>query len=57
MINWEDFSKLDIRSGTIVQAAVFAKACRPAYHLHIDFGGELGIKKSSAQITGLYQPA
>lgn len=56
MIDWEDFSKLDIRSGTILEATVFEKARRPAYQLHIDFGDVLGVRKSSAQITGLYQP-
>ena len=53
MANFEDFLKLDIRVGTIVEAKVFEKAKRPAYQLLIDFG-ELGIKKSSAQITELY---
>ncbi|WP_416438390.1 tRNA-binding protein [Phnomibacter sp. MR] len=54
-INWEQFEVVDMRAGTIVDAQVFDKARRPAYKLWIDFG-ELGIKKSSAQITVLYEP-
>ena len=54
-ISWSDFEKLDIRCGTIVEAAVFERAKKPAYKLKVDFG-PLGIKNSSAQITTLYQP-
>ena len=53
MITWDDFEKIDMRLGTILSATDFPKAKKPAYQLVIDFG-ELGIKKSSAQITALY---
>ena len=53
MAAFEDFTKLDIRVGTIVSAKVFERAKKPAYQLQVDFG-PLGIKKSSAQITEQY---
>ena len=56
MATFDDFMKLDIRVGTILGANVFEKAKKPAYQLEVDFGEELGIKKSSAQITQVYQP-
>lgn len=56
MATFDDFLKLDIRVGTIVEAREFEKARRPAYQLQVDFGGELGVKKSSAQITERYTP-
>ena len=52
-ITWDDFEKIDIRVGTIVKVTDFPKAKKPAFQISIDFG-ELGIKKSSAQITALY---
>ncbi|HVI48879.1 MAG TPA: tRNA-binding protein [Chitinophaga sp.] len=54
-INWLDFEKIEMRVGTILEANDFPKARNPAYQLLIDFGPELGLKKSSAQITRLYQ--
>lgn len=56
MTTIDDFTKLDIRVGTILEAKVFEKAKRPAYQLKVDFGSEIGIKKSSAQITEVYKP-
>lgn len=55
MATFNDFMKLDIRVGTIVEVAAFEKAKKPAYQLHIDFGNELGIKKTSVQITNHYK--
>ena len=53
-IEWPDFEKIDIRAGTILEVNDFPKAKKPAWQLTIDFG-ESGIKKSSAQITELYE--
>ena len=55
-ISFEDFSKIDLRIGTIIEVSNFEEAHKPAYKLTIDFG-DLGIKKSSAQITTLYSKA
>ena len=53
MVTWNDFEKIDIRTGTIIEVNEFPKARKPSYQITIDFG-ELGIKKSSAQITHHY---
>jgi tRNA-binding protein len=55
-IDWNDFTKVELRVGRVVSAAVFPEARKPAYVLHVDFGKDLGIRKSSAQVTALYSP-
>jgi tRNA-binding protein len=56
LINWNDFEKVELRVGKVISAEVFKEARVPAYLLQVDFGDEIGIKKSSAQITELYIP-
>ena len=55
-LKWDEFLKVDMRVGTILSAEIFEKARKPAYILVVDFGS-IGTKKTSAQITNLYQPA
>ena len=54
-ITFDDFLKVELRVGRIVSAEVFAEVRKPAYVLHVDFGAELGVRKSSAQVTDLYR--
>lgn len=56
MIELEDFDKVDMRVGTVIDASVNKRARKPAYKVKIDLGEELGVKNSSAQITDLYMP-
>lgn len=53
-ISWDDFTKVELRVGRIVSAEVFKEARKPAYILQVDFGDEIGQRKSSAQVTHLY---
>ena len=53
-ITWDDFAKVEIRVGTVIAVEDFPKARIPAYKLTVDFGAEIGVKKSSAQITNIY---
>lgn len=54
LISWDDFEKIELRAGTIIQVDDFPNARKPAYQLYLDFGPEIGCLKSSAQITALY---
>ena len=55
-IDWKDFEQVELRAGTIVNARDFPAARKPAYKLWVDFGEDLGVRRSSAQVTDLYSP-
>lgn len=55
-IDWDDFMKVELRVGRVLSAEPFAQARKPAYVLQVDFGADIGVRKSSAQISALYAP-
>ena len=55
-ISWDDFTKVELRVGRVIDARPFPEARKPAYVLQVDFGPDIGVRKSSAQITELYAP-
>jgi tRNA-binding protein len=55
-ISWEEFEAVELRAGTILEVEEFPEARKPAWKITVDFGGDIGVKKTSAQITDLYAP-
>ncbi|MBA1146766.1 tRNA-binding protein [Ectothiorhodospiraceae bacterium WFHF3C12] len=55
-IEWQDFERVELRVGTVIEAEPFPEARRPAIRMRVDFGPEIGVLRSSAQITDLYEP-
>jgi len=55
-IGWQDFEQVELRVGTVTRAERFPEARKPAYKLTVDFGAEVGVRRSSARITDLYEP-
>jgi tRNA-binding protein len=55
-ISWSDFTRVELRVGKVLSAQPFPEARKPAYVLQVDFGPEIGVRKSSAQVTDLYRP-
>lgn len=55
-ISYEDFEKVDIRVGTVIRAEIFTRAKKPAYKIWVDFGLDIGVLQTSAQVTSLYKP-
>lgn len=56
IINYEDFEKVELRAGTVMKVELFPRAKKPAYKLWVDFGAEIGVKQTSAQVTVHYTP-
>lgn len=55
-ITWDQFTAVDIRVGTVIKVDPFPEARKPAYIISVDFGGEIGVRRTSAQVTDLYAP-